>query len=97
MRTRRVGVEEKLQPCHPNSKLRTRNWPSRPDGNHDGDDDDDDDDNGDDDDGDDDDGDMTMVMMINSHLYIASESPFSIVSSSSCQINLRILKLNCFV
>ena len=68
----------------------------------DDDDDDDDDDNGDDDDGDDDDGDdddgdMTMVMMINSHLYIASESPFSIVSSSSCQINLRILKLNCFV
>ena len=41
-----------MQPCHPDSKLRTRNWPSCPDGNHDGDDDDGDDD-GDDDNNDD--------------------------------------------
>ena len=38
MMTGRAGVEKKLQPCHPDSKFRTRNWPSRPD--HDYDDDD---------------------------------------------------------
>ena len=37
MSTRRAGVEEKLQPCHPDSKFRTRNWASCPD--HDDDDD----------------------------------------------------------
>ena len=38
MKTRGAGMEEELQPCHPSSKLGTRNWSSCPD---DGEDDDD--------------------------------------------------------
>ena len=53
MKTRGAGMEEELQPCHPSSKLGTRNWSSCPDDGEDDDGDDDDGDGGDGDDGDD--------------------------------------------
>ena len=39
MKTRGAGMEEELQPCHPSSKLGTRNWSSCPDDDNDDDDD----------------------------------------------------------
>ena len=99
MKTRGAGMEEELQPCHPSSKLGTRNWSSCPD--DDEDDDDDDDDDGDDSDVYDYNEDESSLMfdievdippLIEFYLYIASESSFSIVSISSCNRGVILRK-----